>query len=201
MRPTGLDSAFNTKIIEFVRRCRRFPCLALLLVLDSIYLHRPWVVYKGFSSQICWDGARWSYRKWRDRKWPPVTCHVTPKSVEGCAHEQSEVGVLPPFFPVFWPEMTLPVVGFPRLRECATESWGFPPFFRVFFFFPFFFSFFFFFYLFFYSFISVHFFSLFFIFFFFEYRKMKSFYNVTQVTLDFKCCSLKKYGKKDAVFS
>ena len=128
----GLD--FNrslTRIAEsandwnLTRGCRRFPCLALLLVLDSIYLHRPWVVYKRFSSQICWGGARWSYRKWRagpDRKWPPVTCHVTPKWVGGCAHAQPEVGVLPPFFLVFWPEMTLPVVGFPRVRECATES-------------------------------------------------------------------------------
>jgi hypothetical protein len=35
----------------------------------------------------------------------------------------------------------------------------------------------------------------------FKYGKMKSFYNVTQVTLDFKRCGMKKYGKKVAVLS
>jgi hypothetical protein len=42
-------------------------------------------------------------------------------------------------------------------------------------------------------------FLFFFSFFFLKYGKKKCFYNVTQVTLDFKRCSLKKYGKKVAV--
>ena len=41
----------------------------------------------------------------------------------------------------------------------------------------------------------------FYFFFIFKYGKMKCFYNVTQVTLDFKLCGLKKYGKKVAVLS
>jgi hypothetical protein len=44
--------------------------------------------------------------------------------------------------------------------------------------------------------------GVFFIFhFFFKYGKIKSFYSVTQVTLDFKRCGLKKYGGKAAVLS
>jgi hypothetical protein len=37
--------------------------------------------------------------------------------------------------------------------------------------------------------------------FFFKYGKIKSFYSVTQVTLDFKRCGLKKYVGKVAVLS
>jgi hypothetical protein len=90
---------------------------------------------------------------------------------------------------------------------CTTtmvQSWGFPPFFRVFFF-PFLFSFFLFFFLF---FPFSCFFFLFFLFlfiyffffnFFFKYGKMKCFYSVTQVTLDFKrkkaSWIVKWYGK------
>ena len=80
---------------------------------------------------------------------------------------------------------------FPRVHACTTGSRGFLPI-RVFspYFFPVLFPFFF-------VFIFIIFFFLFFFtsfFLFFKYGKMKCFYNITQVTLDFKHCRLKKYG-------
>ena len=130
-----------------------------------------------------------------------MTCHVTPKWVEGCAHAQPEVGGFTALFSSVLTGNDVTRSRVPSGARMRNRKLRFPALFSGVFLFSIFFFIFFFFYLFFYFFFSVLFFSLFFFFFFFEYRKMKSFYNVTQVTLDFKCCSLKKYGKKDAVFS
>ena len=64
------------------------------------------------------------YYKYHDyRKWPKITWWG-----------------FPPYFRLFWPEMTLPVGGYPDVRM-HNRKLGFLPFFRVFFFFLFIFQF------------------------------------------------------------
>ena len=137
-------------------------------------------------------GATESDRRSRDTKGAPC----------GARMRNRKLGFPAGFFPGVLTRTDVTRRGFHRVRACATGSWRTRPFFGCFFHFYFFFFFFIFFHFFFIlSFLFIYLLFSFFFIFFLKYGIKKCFYNVTQVTLDFKRCGLKKYGKKVAVLS